>query len=44
MSERDVDARVEKLTRGLRRMAAELLEAAAEHPDAVRARDATRAT
>ncbi|MFE7394582.1 hypothetical protein [Streptomyces sp. NPDC057582] len=43
MSERDVDARVEKLTWGLRRMAAELLEAAAEHPDAVRARELSAA-
>ncbi|MDG4859012.1 hypothetical protein P8605_12745 [Streptomyces sp. T-3] len=39
MSEPDVDARVEELTRGLRRMAAGLLDAAAEHPDAVRARE-----
>ncbi|MBB5939261.1 hypothetical protein [Streptomyces zagrosensis] len=39
MSERDVDARVEELTRGLRQMAAGLLEASAKHPDAVRARE-----
>ncbi|MER5915026.1 hypothetical protein ABT124_32335 [Streptomyces sp. NPDC001982] len=43
MSERDVDARVEELTRGLRRMAAGLLEAAAEHPDAARARELSAA-
>ncbi|WP_033329293.1 hypothetical protein [Streptomyces yerevanensis] len=43
MSERDVDARVEELIRGLRRMAAGLLEAAAEHPDAVRARELSAA-
>lgn len=43
MSERDVDARVEELSRGLRRMAAGLLEAAAEHPDAVRARELSSA-
>ncbi|MFE7245319.1 hypothetical protein [Streptomyces sp. NPDC057582] len=43
MSEQDVDARVEELTRGLRRMAAGLLEAAAGHPDAVRARELSAA-
>ncbi|MFI6060643.1 hypothetical protein [Streptomyces sp. NPDC051286] len=43
MSERDVDARVAELTQGLRRMAAGLLEAAAEHPDAVRARELSAA-
>jgi hypothetical protein len=43
MSEPDIEARVEELARGLRRMAAGLLEAAAEHPDAVRARELTAA-
>ncbi|MEV2214947.1 hypothetical protein AB0H86_26475 [Streptomyces sp. NPDC050997] len=43
MSERDVDKRVEELTRGLRRMAAALLEAAADHPDAIRARELSAA-
>ncbi|MEV2254525.1 hypothetical protein AB0I94_28820 [Streptomyces sp. NPDC050147] len=43
MTEQDVDALVEELARGLRRMAAGLLEAAAEHPDAVRARELTAA-
>ncbi|WP_147481250.1 hypothetical protein [Streptomyces shenzhenensis] len=43
MSEWDVDARVEELTRGLRRMAARLLQSAAEHPDAVRARELSAA-
>ncbi|WP_327350983.1 hypothetical protein [Streptomyces sp. NBC_01304] len=43
MSEREVDARVEELTRGLRRMAAGLLEAASDHPDDVRARELSAA-
>ncbi|MFJ7412222.1 hypothetical protein ACIQWZ_15600 [Streptomyces sp. NPDC098077] len=43
MSEQDVEARVEELSRGLRRLAAGLLEAAAEHPDAVRARELSSA-
>ncbi|MGW7081381.1 hypothetical protein [Streptomyces sp. NPDC054866] len=43
MNERDVEAQVEELTRGLRRMTAGLLGAAAEHPDAVRARELSAA-
>ncbi|MER6349059.1 hypothetical protein ACWC10_27700 [Streptomyces sp. NPDC001595] len=43
MDERDAEVRVEELTRGLRRLAAGLLEAAAEHPDAVRARELSAA-
>ncbi|MFC7220522.1 hypothetical protein ACFQLX_20510 [Streptomyces polyrhachis] len=43
MSERDVEARVEELARGLRRVAAGLLEAAAEHPDAARVRELSTA-
>ncbi|MFD4028142.1 hypothetical protein ACFWRV_32220 [Streptomyces sp. NPDC058576] len=43
MSERDAEARVEELSRGLRRLAAGLLEAAAEHPDALRARELSAA-
>ncbi|MET8828043.1 hypothetical protein ABZX40_21420 [Streptomyces sp. NPDC004610] len=38
MSEQDVDARVEELNRELRRLAGELLLAAADHPDPGRAR------
>ncbi|MFJ8250305.1 hypothetical protein [Streptomyces sp. NPDC094466] len=43
MNEHEIDARVEELGRGLRRMAAGLLEAAADHPDGVRARELSAA-
>lgn len=43
MNEQEIDARVEELSRGLRRMAAGLLEAAADHPDGVRARELSAA-
>ncbi|WP_329571924.1 hypothetical protein [Streptomyces sp. NBC_01361] len=43
MSAQDVEARVDELARGLRRMAASLLEAAAEHPEAGRARELSAA-
>ncbi|MER8264943.1 hypothetical protein ABT007_12160 [Streptomyces griseus] len=39
MNEQEIDARVEELSRALRRIAAGLLEAAADHPDGVRARE-----
>ncbi|MFD3999231.1 hypothetical protein [Streptomyces rubiginosohelvolus] len=43
MNEQEIDARVEELSRGLRRLAAGLLDAAADHPDAVRARELSAA-
>ncbi|MER5888194.1 hypothetical protein ABT160_30605 [Streptomyces sp. NPDC001941] len=43
MGELDVEARVDELTRGLRKLAAGLLDAAADHPDATRARDLSAA-
>ncbi|GAA2316965.1 hypothetical protein OKJ48_38950 [Streptomyces kunmingensis] len=43
MTEQDVEARVDELVRGLRRMAAGLWEAAAEHPQPARARELSAA-
>ncbi|MFF2504182.1 hypothetical protein ACFVTY_12515 [Streptomyces sp. NPDC058067] len=43
MSEQNVEARVDELARGLRRMAASLLEAAAEHSEPGRARELSAA-
>ncbi|GGY13766.1 MULTISPECIES: hypothetical protein [Streptomyces] len=39
MTELNIETRVEHLTRGLRRLASELLQVAAEHPDAARGRE-----
>ncbi|MER8193498.1 hypothetical protein ABTY00_05955 [Streptomyces microflavus] len=39
MTESDLEARVEQLTRDVRRLTSELLQIAAEHPDSVRGRE-----